>query len=248
MIYYYEADGNGTDSIADVLGDKKKITHIPISTYEEFDKHVASIVMKVTPNDTVILDTLNALANTTRGDSKLGTDPTENLWLKRDKIIADKNYMTVYTLASQLILRRLKNLSRAGEGAKIIVTCHEAERFDESTIPPTKKRAPDVNPELLGSLVGSSSDVFRLTRLDEHIVDEDGNEILPADTRILQVKGTEEYLAKYHVPRSRVPSLRNLADPTYHSLCEMLGKTPTWLTVYGAPGVGKSTFATSMLR
>lgn len=250
LIYYYDADGNGVDSIADVLQAKpKEITHIPIRTYEEFDAHVSTIVHKVTSDDLVIVDTLNSLANTTRGDAKLGTDPTENLWARREKILGDKNYLTVYELAGQLILRRLKNLGKCGQGARIIVTCHEAEKLDDTTVPPTKKRGPDVNPALLGALMGSSSDVFRLRSLDDPITNDKGEIILPVDTRLLELRRSDEIMAKYHVPLSRVPSIkRALPNPTLPMLYKHLGKKPTWLTIYGPPGVGKSTFVTSELR
>lgn len=248
MNYLYSCDSNGTDSIRDVL-EHKDLKRISVTHYEEFDRHVTSIVSKLTPKDTVIVDTLNMLAATTRTDFKLGTDPTEQLWGKRDRIIADKNYLTVYTGAAQLILRHLKNCSRGGEGARIIVTCHESERIDETTVPPTKKRSPDLNAELLGSLIGSSSDVFRLTRLDEPITNDRGEIVLAAGTRLLQLQATEEYLAKVQVPLSKVKDIkRALANPTLPMLYEHLGKVPTWLTVYSPPGVGKSTLVTSTLR
>ena len=248
LIYYYHCDSNGTDSISDVIG-HKDLHRMAVNHYEDFDRHVTSIVNKLTPKDIVIVDTLNMLASTTRTDFKLGTDPTEQLWGKRERIIADKNYLTVYTGASQLILRHLKNCSRGGEGARIIVTCHEAERVDESTIPPTKKRAPDLNAELLGSLIGSSSDVFRLTRLDDPIINDKGEVLLAAGTRLLQLHATDEWMAKFQVPLSKVAGIKKmLANPTSPMLCEHLGKVPTWLTIYSPSGVGKSTFVTSMLR
>jgi hypothetical protein len=250
MLYYLDTDGNGIDSISDVLQAKpKEITRIPIRTFDEFDVFVSSIVNKLKPTDVVVLDTLNSLANMTRGDVKLGTDPTELLMPKRDKILADKNYLTVYELAGQFILRRLKNLGKSGEGARIIVTCHEAEKIDDSTIPPTKRRGPDVNPALLGALLGASSDVFRLRSLEEGITNDKGEIVLPADTRIMELRRTDEIMAKFHVPLSKVPEIKRiLVQPTLPKLYEHLGKKPTWLTIYGSPGVGKSTFATSELR
>jgi hypothetical protein len=248
MIYLYSCDGNGTDSIADVLGNKE-LTRIAVTKYEDFDKHIVSIVNKVTPKDTVIVDTLNMLANTIRGDINMGTSSTELLWDKRERFFKDKLGFGLYTAPTQLILRHLKNCSRGGEGAKIIVTVHEAERVDDTTVPPTRKRAPDLNPELLGSLIGSSSDVFRLTRLDGPILNDKGEVVLSAGTRILQLQATEEYMAKFQVPLSKVPSIKKqLANPTYPMLCEHLGKVPTWLTLYSPSGVGKSTFVTSQLR
>lgn len=250
MIYLLDCDGNGVDSIADILEAKpKEITHIPVTTFEDFDNWAAKVTNKLTPNDLVILDTLNSLANTTRGDAKLGTDATENLWAKRDKILGDKNYLTVYELAGQLILRRLKNLGRGGQGARIIVTCHEAEKLDESTSPATKRRGPDVNPALLGSLMGTSSDVFRLRTLEDAVLNDKGQVVLAADTRLLDLRRTDEIMAKYHVPLSRVPQIKKaLANPTLPMLYEHLGKKPSFLVVYGPPGAGKTTFVTSELR
>jgi hypothetical protein len=248
MIYLYSTDGNGIDSIADVLG-SKEITRIAVTRYEDFDKHVTSIVSKVTQKDTVILDTLDMLASTIRTDLNLGTDPTEQLWGKRERYFKDKLGFGLYTGAAQLIMRHLKNLSRGGEGAKIITTVHEAERIDETTVPPSRKRAPDLNPELLGSLVGSSSDLCRLAILDRDILNANGEVVLSSGIRVLYLKATDEYMAKVQVPLSKVPSIKGaLANPTYPMLCEHLGKVPTWLTVYSPSGVGKSTFCTSMLR
>lgn len=248
MIYYFACDGNGSDSIADVLG-HKDLTRIVVTHYEDFDKFVTSIVSKVTPKDTVIVDTLNMLATTIRGDINLGIDPHALLWEKREKYFKDKAGFGLYTAPAAMLIRQLKNLCRGGEGARIIVTCHEAERVDETTVPPTKKRAPDLNAELLGSLIGSSSDVCRLAIQVTDIVNDKGEVLLSAGTRILQLKATEEYMAKVQVPLSRVPSIKKqLANPTYPMLCEHLGKVPTWLTIYSPSGTGKSTFATSMLR
>lgn len=248
MIYLYSTDGNGTDSIADVLGNKE-LVRVAVTRYEDFDKHVTSIVSKVTPKDTVIVDTLNMLAVTIRADINLGTDPHAQLWEKRDKYFKDKAGFGLYTAPTAMLIRQLKNLCRGGEGAKIIVTCHESERVDETTMPPTKKRAPDLNAELLGSLIGSSSDVCRLALLDRDILNEKGEVLLSSGTRILQLQATDEYMAKVQVPLSKVAGIKKqLANPTYPMLCEHLGKVPTWLTVYSPSGVGKSTFATSMLR
>jgi hypothetical protein len=248
MIHYLACDGNGIDSIADVLGNKD-FTRVVVTHYEDFDKYVTSIVSKVTPKDTVIVDTLNMLASTVRGDINLGVDPHAQLWEKRDKFFKDKAGFGLYTAPTAMLIRQLKNLCRGGEGAKIIVTCHEAERIDETTIPPTRKRAPDLNAELLGSLIGSSSDVCRLAILERDILNDKQEVILPSGTRILQLNATDEYMAKIQVPLSKVPSIKKqLANPTYPMLCEHLGKIPTWLTIYSPSGVGKSTFVTSQLR
>lgn len=249
MNYLFSCDGNGSDSIADILGNKN-LTRIVVTKYEDYNNHIRSIMTKVTKNDTIILDTIDALASTTRADIRLGTsDPTEDLWLQRAKLGNNGKFSSVYLDTNTMIMRHLKNVNRSGEGAKIIVTVHEAERIDETTVPPTKKRAPDLNAEFLGSLMGSSSDVFRLSRVVDDILDDNGAVLLAADSRILQLRETDEYVAKFQVPMEKRPSIkRALANPTYQSLCEHLGKIPTWLTIYGPSGAGKSTFATSMLK
>ncbi len=126
---------------------------------------------------------------------------------------------------------------------------HEAEKLDESTIPPTKRRGPSVNPAFLEALMASSSDVFRLRKLEEAVTGENGEILLSADTRLLELRSTDEIMAKYHVPLARVPNIKKaLPNPTLPMLYAHLGKKPTWLTIYGSSGTGKSTLATSELR
>jgi hypothetical protein len=250
MIYYYDTDGKGARSISDVLQAKpKEITRIAVNTYAEFDHHVASIAMKVTPNDLVILDTVNMLASMYRGDTALGVDPLRDLWELRSKIIGNQNHGAAYVGASTSIIRRLKNLFRCGEGARIIVTAHEAEKEDQTTIPPTKKRAPDVNPDFLKELMSSSSDVFRLWKIHEDIADDEGTVLLPSDSRILGLRETTEYVAKFATPLADSSRIKKaLPNPTLPKLYEHLGYKPDWLLIYGSYGSGKSTLATSELR
>jgi len=244
MIYLYSTDGNGADAIIDVLG-HKELVRFPVVRYMDFDKHVTSIVSQVTPKDIVIVDTIDMLAATWRGDHNLGTDPTETMWGKKERFFKEKPGYGLYTGPEGMIIRQLKNLSRGGEGAKIITTVHEAVRIDETTVPPTKKRSPDLNPALLGSLMGSSSHVFRMARINEPIFNDQNEEVVSAGSRILQLRVTVEYTAKAQY-EEKLP--KALTNPTLPRLWKLLGFVPTWLTVYGPPGVGKSTFVTSSLR
>lgn len=245
MYYYYGADGNGLDSVADIIeANKKDIVALEVGTFEQFDKSISALDAKIAPGDTIILDTLDALASMWRIDAKLGTDPSVNLWDKRQVYFGDKNSWGAYTGAGEMILRRLKNCRN--RGANIIVLCHEAEREDETVFPKQKKRAPDVNPALLSILIASASDVFRLTRMNDAVTNADGETVLPAGARLLQLHGTEEYIAKFHVSIVKADSIAPaLSRPSYPKLCKHLGKTPSFLVIYSPPGVGKTTFAFS---
>ena len=244
MIYWLDADNNGADSIQKAV-DSGAVQHIVCDTFVAFEKAIVALIPKVGPDDLVIIDTVTSLANTTRGDMKLGTELTESLWDKRSIFFADKNYLTVYEAASQSIMRRIKNIR--ARGARIITVCHEDEQVDPATL--AKKRAPQVNEAFYRSLLAASSDVFRLSALSEPELNEKGEVKYPADTRFLQLRNTDEAVAKYHVERehsAKVP--KRLSNPTLPRLYKALGKKPSWALIYGPPGVGKTTLCVSELQ
>lgn len=248
MLYLLDCDLHGLDSVSDCVG-HKNFTVVPCPSYSDYDKAVVDLIVNkdAGPNDTVIVDTLTSLLETTRADAKLGTELSVNLFErgKTKYMEGDKNYLNVYNMAQQVVMRRLKNL--AGRGVRLIVLAHEAERVDETTM--TKKRQPDVNPAFIGDLVGASSDVFRLFSVPEDIVGQGGKVTVKADTRVLYLRRGEEYIAKYNVSRDRSESVpRYIVDPTLPKIVETLGKTPVFLTVYGHPGAGKTTLAVSALQ
>jgi hypothetical protein len=247
MIHYFCCDGNGFDSVADIIeAHPTAVTVHDIKSYEHFDDVSTKLLSKIKTGDTVILDTISSLANTTRGDLKVGTDPTQSYWAKKDKYMGDSTNRNAYDAAGQLILRRMKDFKAVG--AYILVTAHESEREDITVVPPMKKRAPDVNAALLGNLIGSSSDVVRLFVNAEAVCDSEGNIKYPARSRLLELGPSDEFVSKIHVPLAysgKVPSI--IKRPSYTKLCKALGKTPTWLTIYSPPGSGKSTFSLSML-
>ena len=245
-VYYFSTDGTGLDSVADIIEkNDKDIVAMDVRTYNEFDTKVSALIPKIKKGDTVVVDTLDALTAMYRADARLGEDPTKSLWAERKIYMGDKNSWGLYTGAGETSLRHIKNMRSAG--ASVIVTCHEAEKKDETTIPPSKKRGPDVNPDLLGNLIGSSSDVFRLTKITDPIYGEGGEIILKAGARLLQLQSTDEIMAKFHVSLDKAMTIAPaMSRPSYPKLCKYLGKTPSWLSVYSPPGVGKSTFALSM--
>jgi hypothetical protein len=241
-IYLLDADLGGTDSIETEI--EAGVEYIPIGSFPEYEDAVRKLLPKVGPDDLVILDTISSLANTVRGDAKLGTDTTVDLWEKRSKYTADPQYLTVYELAAQLIMRRLKNLR--SRGARIITTCHEDEHRDEISM--TKKRAPGLNEAFYKALMAATSDVFPLSVQLEDKYNNAGEIAMKAGTRILNLRMSEDYVTKHHVPRARSEALpKGIKDPTLPKLYEVLGKRPSWLCIYGPPGVGKSALAVSEL-
>ena len=78
------------------------------------------------------------------------------------------------------------------------------------------------------------------------MMDNAGEVRFPAYTRFLQLRDSEEFVAKLHVQPeydAKVPKV--LSNPTLPKLYEILGKKPAWLLLYGPPGVGKTTLACS---
>ena len=240
-VYLFNADLNGNDGIQHLIGDGR-VKEFLCGSFEVFDEAAYNLMYKVTSEDFVIVDTLTALSDVTRADAKLGNDANELLWDKRDKLQGEA-YGGTYEMARILIMRRLVNLRN--RGAHIITTTHERDQRDDSR--QIKQRGPQISPKFYSNLMGQSSDVFRMQVLLEPIVDNDGKVKVPVGTRTLQLRESEDYVAKYQVRRDlsdRIP--RILYNPTWQKLCTTLGKVPSWLTIYGPPGVGKTTLITDM--
>ena len=247
MIYLFSCDGTGNDGIRDRI-DSGKIKEYVCDTFDYFDRSAQALLTKVKPGDFIILDTIGALMETTRADIKLGK--ADSLyWEKVDNLMAGEVYGVTYKAARILIMRRLKNLKN--RGARIITIAHEREQRDESGLgrESSHQRAPDVAPQMYSDLLGSSSDIVRLSVLHKDIKDKDGKVRVPAGKRQLQLRATDEAIAKYQVLRERSDSIpTHIIEPTWQKLVATLGKVPAWLTIYGLPGCGKTTLATDMVN
>ena len=247
MIFLLDADQNGIDSIQKRI-EAKKVQLIPSGSfvaYNEACKRLAE--RKPNPGDRVVLDSFTYMLSTTRGDFKHGSDPTGDVWADRDKYFGDKQALNAYQASTNMTMRWLKNLRNVGYN--LTVCCHEDEALDETTM--TTKRNVKANPEARDMLLASASDVFRLTEAttDKIVVDPETGEqrvVYPRGERILLLRRTQDSLAKYHVDIDLAPKLPDgIIAPTMEKIQTVLGKVPTFLVLYGLPGVGKTTLATS---
>lgn len=246
MLFWYDCDLKGNDSVRKALA-TGPATHIKCPSYTVFDKAVREVLPHTGPDDLHVIDTLTNLLETTRSDAKLGTDVLNtDLWDKRGKYLeGDPQYLNVYQLAQQFIMRRLVNIT--ARDARLLVVCHEMEQRDPRTF--TNVKLPGVNPALVDVLVGRSSDVFYLRTITEDIMDPENPGVIacPCDTRVLYLRPDETRpVIKYGVDIDRSTSIpRRIVNPSLPELYEVLGKKMSWGTIYGAPGAGKTTLAFS---
>jgi hypothetical protein len=244
LLYLLDADLGGSESVQDLI-ETERIVEIPLPSFVAFEKAAVQLCRTVTKDDVVVVDTLSALANTTRGDLRLGPEEPEDLWSKRSLFFgADKNYLTQYEATEKMIMRHLKNLKTR---CHIITIVHEDEQVDPISM--TKKRAPQLNQAFFGSLMASASDVFRLSMLFEDVKNSQGNVVHKAGTRVLYLQsaeGPDGHIAKHRTSREVAETIpKGIVDPTMPKLMKTLQKNPRWLVIYGPPGIGKTTFACS---
>jgi hypothetical protein len=246
-IYRFDLDSTGIDSIQSYV-DQGSITNIPCPSFPEFDAQAAELLDKINPGDVVIVDTVSAGLETTRGDMMLGDSPTARLWEQADKFYGDKHALNIYRGAQTLMLRRIKNF--ANRGVTTIVLAHQAEAKDYTGEVSGRIAAPMVNPAMVDDLIAACSDVFMLRHLIDPVY-EGEREVIPAGKRVLYLRRTHEYTAKFHVDPMRVnpdhiPA--GIIEPTMEKLCAKLRKIPRCLCIYGHPGAGKTTLAASIVN
>jgi hypothetical protein len=245
-VFLFNADATGNDGIRHLI-DAGLIKEFLCDTFDAFDRNAHGLLTKIQPGDYVILDTIGGLLETTRGDIKLGK-PDGLYWDKLDSLMAGEVFGATYDASRILIMRRLVNLRN--RGARIITVAHERDQRDEGGLgsKSSKQRGPAVSPRLYSDLLGRSSDVFRLTILTEPIFNPATKKIVvPAGKRQLQLRTNDEAIAKYQVARDRSDAIPPyMYEPTWEKLVRVLGKQPSWLTIYGLPGSGKTSLATDM--
>lgn len=239
MIYRLDADMNGIGSIKKLV-ESGKVTNIPCPTAKAYEAACEKLLADGKPEeDIIVLDTLSKMMDTFLGDLKLGSKE-EAMLPKVNVFFGDKNYLTVYTAAGQMILRWMRFLRN--RGFRIITTTHEREQVDQLTY--MKKYGPGANESLFNALNASCSDMFRLQVLTSDLTNDLGAVVKPATTRFLTLRPTDDTIAKFHVDFDHSPKVpATLWSPTLTRLYKALDNKPEWLVLYGSPGSGKSTFA-----
>ena len=244
MIFYLGCDGNGINPIRKYL-DNPNFKHLPITHYKDFDTICRDLTTDAKSDDTVIIDTITMLTLTMKGDLNFGED-VDTLWQHREKFFAEKRGFGMVTAPTEMILRHLRNISRNGTGAKIIVTAHETEKKDKLTGDELKRSGPDLTPQFRGLLIGCSSDVIRLGVYRDDVTNSVGKVIASKGDRVAYLEDSDDYIVKFIHPEG-VKRKTKLINPTYASLCEYAGGIPSWLTIYAPAGTGKTTLAASAL-
>jgi hypothetical protein len=245
VIYLFNCDRGSADSVAPFIRNGT-VQHVQCATLQAYDTACRDMIAKTpSDDDVIVVDTLTRLLDTAIGDMKVGTDYSDGIWKKRDIYFSDKNFLNVYQAAAQLILRPLRNLN--ARGWRIVTICHEAEQMDPQTL--TKKRGPALNDKFYQSLMGTCTDCFRLSVLRDDITNAKGDVVQAAGSRVLQTTMDDEALCKYQVEPSEEGVFRTvpkfIPGPTMRRIFKVLDKKPTWLTIYGEPGAGKTTLSVS---
>jgi len=241
--YRLNADMNGTDSIQNYI-DSGQIIDLVCDSAETLDKHRLFLQSTVEKGDFVMMDTISTMLDTIRESRALGTNPAEPLWdpKKIDKYFGDKEYLSSYKMAGGVAMRVLHNL--AERGAHVICLAHESEVKDPMA--QMKIIGPDVNPAMVDTLIGASSDVFRLQALTQPMYAADGTIAYDVDTRILWLRRQASFTAKFGVKREIADKLpKGLPNPTMIDLFRLLDKVPKFMTIYGHPGAGKTSLGAS---
>jgi hypothetical protein len=242
VIHLIDADLSGADSVQHLI-DAKLVQWHPVASYDQFILVADGLLKTATPADSVVVDTVTKLAETLRDNLLHGAYPDDSLLAAQKAMAGETLSRNAYAEAQRVVMRRLRNLRN--RGVKIITVLHEDDQRNpyETTL---NKRAPAVNKAFFESLTGASSDIFRLTFARDDIKDAKGDVKFARDTRFLQLRDSEDALAKYHVSpevSSKLPRL--LSNPSMPKLRTILEKDPSWLIVYGSPGTGKTSLVCS---
>lgn len=240
MIYYSSADGNGVDSVRNILAkNSDKITHIDGSTSYGWDHSVADADLK--KGDTLIVDTISALAATYIREYRFRSMKEGDYFAEHIKNWDKTGSQSAYLMTEQTIMQRIKWVQN--RGVNIIVTAHEGEQTNERT--GEKLTGPEISAKFFNRLNASCSMMFRLKVEFSSSEDDKGKQVHKAK-RVLMVRPVEDYILKCNVPSEDLEKIPyTIVSPTLPKLYEKLGFVPTFMVLYGPPGCGKSTLSLS---
>lgn len=240
MIFYSACDGNGTDSVRNILKNHStEITLIDGSTCTGWDHAVADAPFK--QGDTLIVDTISALAATYIREYRFRNMKEGEYFTEFIKNWDKTSSQSAYLMAEQTIMQRIKWAQH--KGVNIIVTAHEGKQIDEKT--KDEWTGPELSPKFFNRLSESCSMMFRLKIEYVQAADENGK-VTTKEKRILMIRPVEDYILKCHVPVEELDKIPfRIANPTLLKVYDKLGFTPSFMVLYGPPGTGKTTLSLS---
>lgn len=207
-------------------------------------KEVEAIVWEVITGkrkcDILVIDTLTTLKTQTMMDvsgTKAGPQTNGlNLWDNRDKFKATQPEWGIMSdLLTRLVLH-LRDLP-----ITTILVCHEGTREVEDGL--YERRAPNLNPALIGPVLDNSDIIIRLGVLGRET--EIAGKKWAAGTRVARLLEDDRHVAKAATPSIKIKAPALLAEPTLGSLLTAIGgkKLPGMITIYGSQGAGKTNLA-----
>jgi hypothetical protein len=262
LIFHLDTDLKGLPYPYRPLAEEgKRLKTYKLATYLEYEEVADALAETVKAGDLVIVDTLSQLVEATleylkeRAMLAAGISRASDAGALFEKVSA---FGRDYKESKGLIMQKLKNLS--ARGARLILNVHQKSAYmdaDRSTIVSTfrgipmdsvKMIGPSLNNQLFEQVNARATDIYRLSRFNEDVKDDDGNVCVPYGTRLLHLTENPGDVIKSSAPPDRLAALREgLLSPTLPKLYTLIGGKPEMMVIYSPPGVGKTTFALSSL-
>lgn len=262
MIHHLDLDLKGIPyQFREIAEEGKRLKSYKLATYQEYEDLCDTLAATVKTGDVIIVDTLSQLVEATLEYLKERAMAAAGITKYSDGIALFEKvsgFGRDYKESKGLIMQKIKNLS--ARGARIILNVHQKAAYmdaDRSTIVSTfrgipmdsvKMIGPSLNNQLFEQVNARATDIYRLSRFNEDVKDDEGNVSVPYGTRLLHLTENPGDVIKSSAPPDRLSALREgLLSPTLPKLYTLIGGKPEMMVVYSPPGVGKTTFALSSL-
>jgi len=263
MIYHLDCDLKGLPyQYRDIASEGTRLKTFKLATYQEYEACCDTLAEQVTPNDFVVVDTLSQLVEATLEYLRERAMAANGIVRASDAIELFEKVSAFgrdYKDSKGLIMQKIKNLS--ARGARILLNVHQKSAYmdsDRAAIVSTfkgipmdavKMITPSLNNQLFEIVNARATDIYRLSRYNEDVIDEAGNMTIPYGTRLLHLSENPNDVIKSSAPPDKIASLRaGMLNPTLPKLYALIGGKPEMMVVYSPPGVGKTTFALSSLK